>query len=416
MRDRQAFTRTVLPNGIMVYTYAVDSPVACLEIQLPTGAAHAHAKNGFIPGSVHFLEHMQNIRTSHFPEPHELDQELGMRGCHMNANTFRSKTSYWIDSPLHEISFATYALIDRVFRPFFHEADILTERKVVINERERDKFYPGRNQVSQYYNTEFMSDDPYPRKQLYGSDEDLAAITPRKLYDMHEKITSSSHIIAIAVGNSTFADLHSALSTIKTTDEMLDKKMADSHWVDPTFREVTFPTVTRPTLEMAWIHPRTTYSERLGIDFILGLLTNPVQGSLFKELRQKRGWTYGIRSSFTNHRQTIFGLSFPVNNREQIEHIRSTFFNRLEESITDQELVEREITRRLNNQVHHYQTTATIMAAASRELIGAKKIPTEREWQKEIKSMTSLSSRRKIVQRFFTRTAMGEIAFMPTES
>jgi predicted Zn-dependent peptidase len=416
MRDRQLFHKTVLPNGITVFTYKIDAPIACLEIQLPTGAAHSHSKNGFFPGSVHFLEHMQIIRSENFPKAHQLDRELGMRGCHFNATTYRSKTTYWIDSPVHELDFATTALIDRVYHPVFTAEDIATERTVVINERERERFYPGRNRVSQYYNTEFMSDVPYPIEQIFGSTTDLQAITPEVLTAMHQIITASSHTAAIAVGNSDFTEFMDALATVDTKDHLLDKKMADTHWVNPAFRIVPFDTVTRPTLEMAWIHPRTSYREKIGIDFILALLTNYVHGTLHQEFRHEKGWTYGLNYFFNNHRQTLFGLSFPVNTIEQLQYIRQHIGDRIEKTIKNQKLVEREIKRRINNQVFNYQTTGAIMAGASRDLIGNKKIHTEKEWQKEILAMEDIEWRKELVERFFRHAAMGEIGFVPENS
>src|ERR1044072_8764373 len=99
MRDRQEFEKNVLPNGITGYTYQLDSPIVSLEIQLPVGAAHSHAGNGFLPGAIHFLEHLQLIRSRKYPQAHQLNKELGLRGGHFNGSTFRSKTTYSIDAP-----------------------------------------------------------------------------------------------------------------------------------------------------------------------------------------------------------------------------------------------------------------------------------------------------------------------------
>jgi len=412
-RDRQEFEKTVLPNGITLYTYQLDSPIACMEIQLPVGAAHSHESNGFLPGSVHFLEHLQVIRSHAFPKPHQLNRELGLRGGHFNASTFRSKTSYWIDAPVAEIEFASQALLDRVYHPVFTTEDIERERNVIINEREKEKFYPGHSKSSQYYRTEFMYDLPYPLEQLYGSDDSLQELTPDKLRSMHRIITSGQNTVAIAVGNSDFGSLKSTLGSITTQPGLLHRHMHDTRWTDRTFRLVAFDDVTRPTLEVAWIHPRVTQKERTGIEFLLGALTNNIHGSLFEELRHKRGWVYNLRHFIASHKQTMFGLSIPVTSVKHIEALRDIIHERIVATSNDQAKMELEIRRRLNNQIYRFQTATSIMQQASNSLIGSKLIHNERDWEEAIAAMANQEWRNRLLEQFFKKEQIGEIGFIP---
>lgn len=413
MRDRQEFEKTVLPNGITFYTYQLDAPIASLEIQLPVGAAHSYGGNGFLNGSVHFLEHLQLIRSSLYPNAHELNREIGLRGGHFKGNIYRSKTTYAIDLPASELEFSCKALLDRVYHPVFDTEDIERERTVVANERDRERFYPGRSRPSQYYNTEFMFDMPYKLEQLYGSNDDLNAMSATRFQEMHQIITASQGTVALAVGNSDFSELKEALSAIPTTLGLLSKKMNDAHWTDPTFRYVPFDTIGRPTLEVAWIHPRVSQQERTAISFILSLLTNPVHGTLYQELRQKKGWVYSIDQYLTSHRQTIFGMSFPVNTLKQVEYLRGILADRIRDAIHNEAAVEQEIHRRLNSQVYNYQTAGSIMNQASHHLIGNKKIFTELEWQQAIEAMREPAWREEIITHFFKPEEMGEIGFTP---
>lgn len=413
MHDRQVFTKSVLKNGITLYTHQIDAPVVSLQIQLPVGAAHSHEGNGFLPGSVHFLEHLQLSRSKNFPSAHQLNQELGMRGGHFNGATYRSKTAYWIDVPASELEFACNALIDRVYHPIFNERDLAKERTVVINEREREKFYPGRNLASQYYYTEFMHDMPYSLEQLYGSDEDLASVTVERLQEMHTRIAQSESTVVLAVGPSDFSDLRTQLEKIETIPGLLDRKLSDTHWINKEFRLVSFESITRPTLEVAWIYPRVNQKEVVAISFILGLLTNYVHGTLYHEFRQEKGWIYSLDHFLTNHKQTFFGLTFPVNSIEQIQYIRDVLTDRIRAAVMDQQTVENEVRRRLNNQVYNYQTVASIMNSASSTLISNKKIMTEADWQNAVEAMRDKSYRLAILDHFFQPEHMGELGFTP---
>ncbi len=156
MRDHQLFEKTVLSNGIIVYNYEDNFPIACMEIQLPVGTGHAIASNDFIPGSPHFLEHVQLIRSEEYPKPYSLDRALGLRGGNSNGATHSKATTHWIDTPDSEKTFGIDALVNRVFHPIFAEEDIAIERSVVINERNQNKFYPGKSKASQYYYQHFL--------------------------------------------------------------------------------------------------------------------------------------------------------------------------------------------------------------------------------------------------------------------
>lgn len=413
MRDRQEFEKTVLNNGITVYTYQLDSPIVSLEIQLPVGAAHSYGGNGFLNGSLHFLEHLQLIRTQSFPNPHQLNREIGLLGGHFKGNIYRSKTTYAIDLPSSEIEFATTSLVDRVYKPLFNQEDIERERTVIANERDRERFYPGRSRPSQYYNTEFMFDMPYKLEQLYGSDDDLNAMSVDRFQEMHRVLAQSQDIVAIAVGNDDFHLLKKELSKVTTVPGLLNKKMNDARWTDPTFRYIPFDTVSRPTLEVAWIYPRVTPRERTSIGFVLTLLTNHVNGALYQELRQKKGWVYNIDHYMTSHRQTLFGMSFPLNTLKQVEYVRGILHERILAAINNQEAVEQEIRRRLNSQIYNYQTAGSIMNQASSYLIGNKKVLTEKEWKEAIEAMRDPAWRQEIVNRFFKPEEMGEIGFTP---
>jgi predicted Zn-dependent peptidase len=413
MRDRQEFEKTVLDNGITVYTYQLDSPIASLEIQLPVGAAHSYGGNGFLNGSVHFLEHLQLIRSRNFPKPHQLNREIGLLGGHFKGNIFRSKTTYAIDLPTSELDFASKALVERVYHPLFNQEDIERERSVIANERDKERFYPGRSRASQYYDTEFIFDMPYKQDQLYGSNDDLNAMSAERFTDMHSVISKDQETVAIAVGNNDFSLLKEELSKIQTAPTQLTRKLNDARWADPKFRYVSFDTVSRPTLEVAWIYPRVNQRERVSISFILSLLTNHVHGSLYQELRQQKGWVYSIDHFMTSHRQTLFGMSFPLNTIKQVEYVRGILHDRIMDAINNQEMVEQEIRRRLNNQVYNYQTASSIMNQASTYLIGNKKILTEKEWKEAIEAMANPAWRLEIVNRFFKPEEMGEIGFTP---
>jgi len=414
MEDRQQFQHYPLANGINLYTYQHPFPVCCLELLLPVGAGHAHAGNNFLPGSPHFLEHLHLIRSSRYPEAYSLDREIGLKSGHSNGTTYPTTTHYEIDVPSQELEWACDALIDRVFHPLFDAEDVKTECGVIRNEREQRKFYPGRSRVSQYYHTQFLSDVEYPLEQLFGSDEDLRHITPQTLQEMHRRLTSAKDISVLAVGPSDFSLLRDALSGLPTENQEFTLSTAPVTWENPDFRTEYFDTVGQPTLEVAWVHPRLSYEDFRAVSFIISLLTNSTHGTLYRELREEKGWTYGIDGFCQQRNQnTICGLSFPLNTIEQVDFVREVLAERIQTAIKDQTLVENEIRRYIGSQIYGYQTASDIISGASYDLITHGRIYSETEWLAAIERLRNPAYRQQIADRYFSVEHMGQMLFMP---
>ncbi|MBU6389314.1 insulinase family protein [Patescibacteria group bacterium] len=414
MRDHQLFEKTVLPNGITVYTYQDKFPISCMEIQLPVGSGHAIPQNHFLPGSPHFMEHTQLIRSKRYPEPYVLDRILGMRAGNSNGATHAKITSHWIDTPAQEQNFGIDALIDRVFYPIFTEEDVAVERSVVINERNQNKFYPGKSKASQYYYQEFIDDVFYPLEQIFGRDEDLMASTSERLTEMHRTVSRNSKVVALAVGDDDFTYFKDQLSALPTVKQDFEQSILPTVWKQKEYHTVFFESVTQPRLEVAWIHPRLAYPEFRAVCFLLILLINTTQGPLYQEFREEKGWAYSLDSAcMQREHNTVLSLTFPVNSQAQVEYIRDCLPERIQTAAKNQKLVEQEIVRQLANQVYSYQTAGSIISTASAELISLDRIHTEAELEEAVRAMANPSWRKYIVDTYFRAQDMGSVCFLP---
>lgn len=414
MRDHQDFEETILPNGIRVYTYIDSFPISCMELQLPVGSAHAIPANNFISGSPHFLEHTQLIRSELFPEPYSLDRALGLRAGNSNGATHAKATTHWIDTPAAEQEFGVKALINRIFHPLFNDDDLKIERSVVANERNQNKFYPGKNLASQYFFSQFIHDVSYPLDQIFGSDHDLEAMNLDYLVDMHRKITTSDQIVALAVGNHSFEDLKEELAKIPTQKSMFASEIKPSTWIRKDYHTASFPSVAQPRLEFVWIHSRPDYKEYRGICFLINALVNTTQGPLYREFREEKGWTYGLDATCVlREHNVIAGLSFPVNEIAQVQYIRENIADRIHKAVSNQQLIDDEITRQLGNQVYMFQSAGSIISTASSEFMQYGLIHTEAEHREAVRAMSEPSWRNHVFSTFFKESDMGSMCFLP---
>jgi predicted Zn-dependent peptidase len=403
-----------LPNGITAHTYQGEFPISCVEVILPLGSAHATSANGLLPGSPHFLEHTQLIRSANHPKAYQLDRELGLRAGHTNAATHSLVTNHWIDVPTAEHRFAMDALVERVFSPLFADDDLAVERGVVANERSQKKFYPGKSKASRYYYAGFLSDIFFPLEQIFGTDEDLSAMDRPLLEAMHARASRNRKVQAIAVGNHDFGYFLDRLAALPTAEEHLEPSIAPTTWGKRTFHKAFFDTVPQPRLETAWIHARPGFDDYRALCFFISLLVNSTQGPLHVEFREEKGWTYGLEGGCSlREGHIVLSLAFPVNTLEQVEYVRDCLVERIQAASADQVLVEAEIRRQLGNQIYAYQTAGSIASSASSDLIAWGKIHTEAQCDAAIRRMADPTYRKLLVDTYFAPEDMGSMAFLP---
>lgn len=414
MHDQQRFVSRQLENGITLHSFEAPFPITCFELLLPVGAGHAHSGNGFIGGSPHFLEHTQLLRTEKYPEAYSLDRLIGLRGGHSNGTTYPTSTHFEIDVPSPYAYFGYETLLERTFHPLFKEQDLISERTVVINERNARRFYPGRSEASRYYHTEFLNDAEYPLEQLFGSDADLETMDCLLLQKMQQQISFSRNIHVLAVGPNDLTELTKQLEEITTKPTAFALSVEKVQWKDPTYRVLYYDTVAQPTLEVAWSYPRLDYEEFRALSLLVSLLVNPTHGALHQRYREERGWTYGL-DGYCQQRthNTVIGLSFPVNDLDQVDYIRHELAEQIAKAVANPALVEAEVSRYLSSQVYNYQTSSDVIGGASYDLDTYGRIHSEDEWSSAVKRALDPDWLKYIASTYLDPSVMGAICFMP---
>ncbi len=414
--DPQQFEREVLANGIEFLWHQHESPVCYMNIYQPVGSAHT-GKGLLTPGSPHFLEHALFIQSKHHPEPHSFELELSLRGCERGGTTFSFVTRYNIACPLTELEFASKALFETVYEPFFTEETLSVERGVVQNERDRSKrYWPGRNRINQYINTEFRKSDWVSYKQVFGKNADLKTLTSQILQKLHGETYYTEGIKVLAVGNSDFSTLKKLLSQVKTQKKVFERNMTPATWVDPSFRYKELEGVKHPQYICSWIRPSMNDEESAALMFLMKYLINHVHGPLYDEFRKRQGWTYGVDYFCdVNQVESIYGIDITLQDKQQIEKVRESLFKIALKGVKDQAKVEREIHRRLAFEAFSYQTSQDIIGGAETDLLDEKPIVPHEAWKKAVEHMKDPVWRMAQFEQHFSKDSWGEIALMPEQ-
>lgn len=120
-----------LPNGFRIVTERMAG-LKSASVGLWVGAGGRHEEPGE-NGIAHFLEHMA-FKGTESRSALQIAEEIEDVGGYINAYTSREMTAYYARCLSVDVPRALDVICDIVLNPVFHEADIETERHVILQE------------------------------------------------------------------------------------------------------------------------------------------------------------------------------------------------------------------------------------------------------------------------------------------
>ena len=122
---------TTLPNGLRIVTEKMPGLAsASVGVWVTAGGRHESASQN---GIAHFLEHMAFKGTKR-RSALKIAEEIEDVGGYINAYTSREMTAYYARVLEADVALALDVISDIVLNPVFNQADIETERHVILQE------------------------------------------------------------------------------------------------------------------------------------------------------------------------------------------------------------------------------------------------------------------------------------------
>jgi predicted Zn-dependent peptidase len=122
---------TTLPNGLRIVTETMPGLAsASVGVWVTAGGRHEVAEQN---GIAHFLEHMAFKGTTRRSSL-QIAEEIEDVGGYINAYTSREMTAYYARVLQADVPLALDVISDIALNPVFNEADIETERHVILQE------------------------------------------------------------------------------------------------------------------------------------------------------------------------------------------------------------------------------------------------------------------------------------------
>lgn len=196
-----------LDNGQTVVIQEVkNNPIVTIDTWIKTGSIDEDDSNN---GVAHFLEHLFFKGTKNH-ESGEFDQILETKGAITNAATSKDFTHYYVTIPSKDFDLAMELHGDMMLHPLIPRNEMEKERKVVLEEINKDLVSPTRI-LQENLNSMMYTTHPYKRKVIGRSDV-IETITRDQVLNFYSAHYSPSNMITIVVGD---VDTNHALERIK---------------------------------------------------------------------------------------------------------------------------------------------------------------------------------------------------------
>lgn len=196
-----------LDNGQTVVIQEVkNNPIVTIDTWIKTGSIDEDDSNN---GVAHFLEHLFFKGTKNH-ESGEFDQILETKGAITNAATSKDFTHYYVTIPSKDFDLAMELHGDMMLHPLIPRNEMEKERKVVLEEINKDLVSPTRI-LQENLNSMMYTTHPYKRKVIGRSDV-IETITRDQVLNFYNAHYPPSNMITIVVGD---VDTNHALERIK---------------------------------------------------------------------------------------------------------------------------------------------------------------------------------------------------------
>lgn len=189
-------TRVTFENGMeVIFKENHSSPMITSIVFVRAGAKY---ENDFNNGTTHLLEHLLFDGTK-TRSREEISEGIKRHGGYINAFTRKDLTAYLVLMPKEFIEYGIEVQADQLFNSIFPDEELVKERKVVIEEIQKD----NDNEVSlasYFFNAKSMASTAYERPVL-GYKNIISSIPKERIIEYWKQFYAPNNMIALVIGD-----------------------------------------------------------------------------------------------------------------------------------------------------------------------------------------------------------------------
>jgi len=338
--------RTVLPNGMRILTEAIPAMRSVsFGVWVGVGSRDEAPQLG---GASHFLEHLL-FKGTHKRSALDISAEIEAVGGETNAYTAKEYTCYYARVLDTDLPLAIDVVCDAVADSLLLEADVETERGVILEEIAMHADEPA-DEVHDLHAAAMFGEHPLGRI-ISGTPTTIEPMTRKQINGFYRRRYTPPNIVVAAAGNLDHATVVKLVRQAFSASPFADFGAADPAPLRHLGAVVKLPapkTVVRgdQTEQAHLVLGGAAVSRHDERRFSLGVLNNVFGGGmssrLFQEIREQRGLAYSVYS-FVSHYAEIgnFGVyagCAPGRAEEVLSLARESMENVVRTGITDEEL------------------------------------------------------------------------------
>lgn len=338
--------RTVLPDGMRILTEAIPAMRSVsFGVWVGVGSRDEAPQLG---GASHFLEHLL-FKGTHKRSALDISAEIEAVGGETNAYTAKEYTCYYARVLDTDLPLAIDVVCDAVADSLLLDADVETERGVILEEIAMHADEPA-DEVHDLHAAAMFGEHPLGRI-ISGTPTTIEPMTRKQINGFYRRRYTPPHIVVAAAGNLDHATVVKLVRQAFSGSPLAGSAAADPAPLRHLGGSVKLPpprTVVRgdQTEQAHLVLGGAAVGRHDERRFALGVLNNVFGGGmssrLFQEIREQRGLAYSVYS-FVSHYAEIgnFGVyagCAPGRAEEVLSLARASMEAVVRKGITDDEL------------------------------------------------------------------------------
>ncbi len=354
-KDRRAYQKYDLKNGITVFYLPMDVEIGQAIINIPFG--HQNNINNIPLGGFHFLEHCVLNRSEKFPEFESFGTFVGKEGGYKNGGTTWTETYFEIEVPSSVFMESFEGILSHIYNPVFVQEDIDGEKEIIINERKKKgPYFPGTTEGGKYFLTEVIYNKPFSLEQIFGDDETISKMDIDLMKKLHQYYFTDRTTVFIG-GTVPINECLSILEKIQTTKIVLPKKYDELDIVNGTYHEKSFFETHRYEYALFYLlKNKTSYLDFKSGQILFNALLNNYTGKIYKWLRNEIGVYEISKINTCVEDRVILGLEVPLSSYQKVSIIREEMDKRIVAALSDDTQIVDYIESQRRGDVFSFQT------------------------------------------------------------
>lgn len=307
------FYKTKLKNGMSVLFEKRNLPIASVLISTKAGAAHETADK---KGLAHFAEHMP-FKATATRNTQELSSAIEKVGGILNAFTSDEITAFWCKIPSKHFSEGFEIISDLVQNPKFDRKDIEKERNVILSEISRCHDNP------QHYLFDktkgLLYGEPFGMPVL-GLKKTVSGIRREDFLKWHGFCCPPNLTISV-VGSVSFDDVKNAAKCFGKTAMHFELPKPTISRKSGNFMEKRHG-LDQSHFTLGLHMPTLRDEKRYSSEIFNAILGEGMSSKLFREVREKRGLAYSVKSFLEQERDYGHAIIYAGIEKKNVKKVK----------------------------------------------------------------------------------------------